>query len=282
MSKSILKKLPKSTYELTIAIPWSKVKESYEKVFDNLVKQVEVPGFRKGKAPKKLVEEKVDKKPIYESVIKEIVPVAYSNAIKEHNLIPIVSPKIEVVEAKENKSWIFKATCAGKPKINLKNYKQRIKSVKQLTPKIWTPAKAQEDKEKKKLSLDDVINILLEEVEVELSDFLIEQEENRLLVSLIDQTQKLGLTIEQYLIAKGKTQDQIKSDYRKQAEKNLKVEFVLAEIANLENITVTQQDIDQLIAKVKDDRERNKFKQNSYYLAHLIRQQKTLDFLHNL
>ena len=122
----------------------------------------------------------------------------------------------------------------------------------------------------------------MSEVEVELSDLLISEEANRLLANLVDQTQKLGLTVEQYLISKGKTSEQLRAEYAKQAAKNLSIEFALVEIADKENITVTPEDLEKIIAKVEKPEEREKLKQDSYYLAHLLRQQKTLDFLSNL
>ena len=72
MATSILKQLPKSTAELEITIPWSEIKTTYQVVLDQVTKESEIPGFRKGKAPKKMVEEKIDKGKIYEEVIKRI------------------------------------------------------------------------------------------------------------------------------------------------------------------------------------------------------------------
>lgn len=282
MSGVILKNLPKSTAELEINIPWSEVKVSYEKTFTDLVKEIEIPGFRKGKAPRKLIEEKINRSHVYERVVKDLIPQVYTKAIQEHKLTPISAPKIEVLKAKEGEDWVIKATIALKPLINLKNYKQKLTTLKGVKAKIWTPGKPEEKKEDKKTSLEEILKALLEEVEVELSDLLISEEANRLLANLVDQTQKLGLTVEQYLMAKGKTTEQIRAEYAKQAADNLKIEFILAEIADKENITVSKEDIDGLISKVKDTQEQERLKKDSYYLAHLIRQQKTIDYLSNL
>ncbi|OIO13467.1 hypothetical protein COV53_00935 [Candidatus Gottesmanbacteria bacterium CG11_big_fil_rev_8_21_14_0_20_37_11] len=282
MHTSIVKNLPKATVEIQITIPWTDIKETYDNIFNNVLKGTEIPGFRKGKVPKKLVEDKIDKTKIYEEVVKQIIPKVYAQILEENKLVPVSTPKFELIKAKENEEWIIKATIALKPKINLKGYKEKIKEIKQGKTKIWVPGESTDKKEEKKLTLDDIVRALAEEVEIEFSDILISDETNRLLSNLIDQTQKLGLTIEQYLTAKGKTIESIRAEYANQSVRNLTIEFALSEIADKENIVVTQKDIDDLINKVEKDEDRDKLKKDSYYLAHLIRQQKTLDFLASL
>lgn len=280
MVKSQVKHLPKSTVEFEISIPWTEIKEIYNQVLADVKAKSQVPGFRKGKAPKELVEKNVKKSLIYEEVIKQIIPKAYQEALQEHKLIPVISPKVEIVKAKENEDWLIKALVALKPAINLKNYKDKIKNLKTSKVKIWTPGAAdKKDSETKKLTLEEIVGALLEEIEVELSDLLITQEANRLLADLIDQTKQLGLTVEQYLMAKNKTSEQLKAEYAKQAARNLSLEFALSEIADKENIITTKEDLDTLISKVDKPEERSRLQKDSYYLAHLIRQQKTLDFL---
>ncbi|MCJ7740452.1 hypothetical protein MUP32_04005, partial [Candidatus Microgenomates bacterium] len=186
--------------------------------------------------------------------------------------------------AKENEEWVVKATIALRPKVTLKSYKEKIKEAKKPKAKIWTPGEPKENEstETKKPDLDLIINTLLTEAEVEISDLMISEEANRLLADLLDQVRKLGMTVEQYLLAKGKTTEQLRAEYAIQASKNLSVEFILAEIADLEKITVGNEDIEKLLEKVEKPEEKEKLRKDSYYLAHLIRQQKTLDFLYNL
>ena len=65
MISSTIKNLPKQTVEIEIHIPWTEVEESYNKIFEQVSKEIEVEGFRKGKAPKKIVTEKIDKAKLY-------------------------------------------------------------------------------------------------------------------------------------------------------------------------------------------------------------------------
>lgn len=283
MIASTVKNLPKSTAEIEIQIPWTDIAATYETIFNRTAGEVEVSGFRKGKAPKDLLEKNINRTKIYEEVIKEIIPKAYTDALSQHRLAPITSPKVELTKAAENSDWIVKITVALKPKITLKDYKEKIRQLKSGKTKIWTPGETNNKKEDtKKPTLDEVIGVLSSSVEVELSDILVDQETNRLLTNLIDQVQKLGLTIDQYLQSKNLTSETLRTQYRAQAVKNLTVEFALAQVAEVEKITVSPEDIDKLIAKAEKEEDRAKLKQDSYYLAHLLRQQKTLDFLYNL
>ena len=75
--ESTLKKLPRSTFELTVTLPWLEVKTYQEKITEESLKEVEVKGFRKGKAPKKIAEGALDKDKLFQEVIRQLVPEAY-------------------------------------------------------------------------------------------------------------------------------------------------------------------------------------------------------------
>lgn len=283
--KSQINRLPKSTVELNITISWDEVKAVYDRIWDEQAEKIEIKGFRKGKAPRKLVEEKIDKTELYQKAVTELIPQVYSQAIKEHDLKPIASPKIELLEARESRDWQIKVSIAEKPLVKLKNYRQALTKVKSASTKIWTPHQKQPDeKEKQKdkqKEISAVLKALLDEVEVDLPDLLVDSEVERLLARLVDDVQKLGLTVEQYLKARNLTSQDLKSHYRKQAEESLKLEFILSEIADRERITVSQKEIEEAIAKVKDEKERQNLQNQAYVLAHLLRRQKTLDSLVN-
>jgi len=273
------------TIELTITIPWSKVKESFDKLSEKALSYIKVEGFRKGKAPKNLAKDKVDKEKVYQEVIKQIVPAFYLQAVKEHNLRPIVSPKIELLKAKESEDWQFKVSVCEKPEIKLGDYKKAIRKLKQAKrTKIWVPGeKAQEHKNKKtqeqKPNLNEVLEAVLKVVKVKIPGILLEDQVNRMLTNLLDEIKKLGMTVDQYLKAKGKTIDLLKEEYKRSAEKTLSLEFVLEKIADSEKITVSDKEIDELINKEKDKKIQDQLKTQKYYLASLLRRQKTLNVL---
>lgn len=278
---ALINKLPKHTYEFTLSIPWTKVKDSYDKTVKKVAESTELPGFRKGKAPLNLVEEKIDKSKIYEEVIQDVVPPIYADALKEHNIKPITTPKVELIEAKEGSDWKIKATVAEKPDVNLADYTKIVAKAKTGKEKIWLPGKGEpeNDEKKKDATLEEVLKTLLADIPVEIPDMLVEEEANRLLSRLIDETKQLGLTVDQYLQSTGKSADQVRQEYMTQAERTIKLEFILEAIADKEKISVSETEISDAINKVKDEKERENLRKQSYYLATILRRQKTLDTL---
>ncbi|MCX6793649.1 MAG: trigger factor, partial [Candidatus Gottesmanbacteria bacterium] len=266
---------------LTITIPWADVAVTYEKVVVDMVKNAELPGFRIGKAPRELVEKNLDKTKVYEEALKTLIPTSYNAAVTEQKVKPIVNPKIELKDATENKDWIFIAHTCEEPTVTVGDYKKAITELKASKgKKIWKPGDPMEDKDRDtKPTLDELLMTLYKNVTVTLPPLLIEHEVNRLLSELIDQTKKLGLTVEQYLASTQRTSETIKKEYEEQARRTLTLEFALEEIADHEGILVSDDDIDTVIKTGKTDEEKKTLEGQRYYLASVLRRQKTLDFL---
>lgn len=279
-------KHPDGTIELTITIPWTEIAATKTQVVKDTVKTSQVPGFRKGKAPKKLIEDQIDTGKVYEEVIRRILPKVYSDAVTQQGIKPILTPKIELKEAHEKSDWIVRCLTCEKPQVTLKAYKQAISDLKAGKQKqIWVPGKGTkpEDEEKaKKPTIDEILKMVFDNISVTLPSLLIEREVNRLLSDLLDQTKKLGLSVEQYLASTGKTADSIRHEYEDHAKRTISLEFALEEIADAEGVFVSDDDITAVIKTAKTDEERNGLEKERYYLASVLRRQKTLDFLASL
>lgn len=280
---STIERLPKGTIQLTMTIAWSNVKKTYDDLVTKYEKEVELPGFRKGKAPKQLAHDKLDTSKLYEEVIRILLPAVYNDAIKEHTLRPVVTPKIELKEAAEGKDWIVLAYTCQKPDLTLGEYRKAITDIKATKRnKIWTPGQGEkpEDKpEEQKATIDELLAVVYGTVTGDLPELLIEHEVNRLLADLIDQTKKLGLTVEQYLTSTNRTAEGLKKEYEVQATRTITLEFALEAIADKEGIFVSDDDIATVIKTAKSDEERKTLENQRYYLASILRRQKTLDFL---
>lgn len=281
-----IERLNNGTITLTIHIPWDTITRSKEAVVEEAIKTVELPGFRKGKAPRKIAEEKLDTSKVYEDVIQKILPQAYADAVREHALHPIIVPKVEMVEAKEGSDWVLKAHTCEKPKVTLGDYKEAIKTAKSSKQnKIWTPGEAtekpkpEEENRGKQVALAELLEAVLGAVTCQIPDLLTETEVNRQLSDLIDQTKKLGLSVDQYLASTNRTADSVRKEYEAAARRTLTLEFALEAIADREEIFVSDDDIEQALKATKSEEERNALSKERYYLASILRRQKTLDFL---
>lgn len=282
MNKNIttaMQKEPNGTIRLTITIPNSDIKKTWEEIILEVVKNAEVQGFRKGKAPRKLVEEKADKEKIREEVLKKLLPVAYTEAIKTQGIRPIVNPKIHIekIEGPETgKDWQFVALTCEAPVIKLGKYKENIKTVTAKS-KIIIPGK-----EAVPAKFEDIVKALLDSVEAQIPSILVDNETDRLLSQTLEDVKKLGLTLDQYLSSTGKNPQILREEYKKKAENDIKLEFALMKIAEEEKIAVEEKEIEEAIKASKTDDERKNLEANRYLLASILRQQKTLDFLKNL
>lgn len=268
------------TITLTITIPWARVAEVKEAVTAELLKQIELPGFRKGKAPREVAEKKLDRAKVYEEVIQKLLPQAYSDAVKEHTLKPIVLPKIEIVEAKEGSDWVVRALTAEKPTVTLGDYKKAVREAKNAKRnKIWKPGEEIKEEKDKQMTLGELLDALFTVITCQIPDILIENEVNRSLSDLIDQTKKLGLTVDQYLASTGRSAESIRKEYAQGAARTLTLEFALEAIADKENLFISDWDIETAIKAAKTEEERAALTKERYYLASILRRQKTLDFL---
>jgi trigger factor len=288
MPKAVIAKQPDGTIQLTITISKSTVKKNYDQQLVEAAKKAKIPGFREGKAPKKLVEEKIDKSKVYEEVIQKLVPEAYLEAIKEHQLNPVIAPKVELLKAKEDEDWQFRATTCEAPKIELKDYKTEIR--KNLAPaKLWTPEKGKVEKDKEQEpsveeKIQKVIKVLLETIQLVLPSILVEDELNRSLSSLINQANALGMTIDQYAKSTGKTTAQIREEYRIRVESELRLLLILNELAKREKIEVSDKEIEDLTKASGDKKVAKQLTDplQKEYLRGVLSRRKTLEKLANL
>ncbi len=278
--QSALEKQQDGTLKLSITIPKEEIKKTWDEIVAQMSAQAQVPGFRKGKAPKKIVEEKLDNDAVREEVLKKLLPKYYADAIQQHTLRPILNPKIAIAKDSlqdTEKDWKFDAYTCEAPEVTLGDYKAGIQKIT-AKKKIIIPGK----NESSEVKLEEIMPELLKKVTVTIPGVLKEGEVDRLLSQMLDEVKSLGLTLDQYLSSTGKTPQNLREGYEKKVEQDIKLEFALQKIAEVEKITVDEKEIEEAIQKAKDEKEKTHLQQNKYLLASILRQQKTLDFLKNL
>lgn len=150
---------------------------------------------------------------------------------------------------------------------------------------LKTKIKADLESEAKYNNELDYEELILQEVEkmttVEVPDILVQDELNRMLVSLQKRVADMGLLLEDYLKSQGKTLESIKNEWRVQAEKNVRMELGLAEIARREKVEITDEELQAEIDKIQDAKLKSQFEAQEprLHLRHSLRQIRTLDLL---
>jgi len=112
-------KVENSQTFLTIEMEPAEVEESLEKAYHRLVKKISVPGFRRGKAPRAMLESHIGKGGLMEEALNQLIPQACEDAIKEQNIEVFARPDIEITQTEP---LIFKATVPLPPEIKLGDY----------------------------------------------------------------------------------------------------------------------------------------------------------------
>lgn len=114
-----------SAVELIVEVGAEEFDAAIEKVYNKQKKNIMIPGFRKGKAPRKMVEKMYGAEVFYEDAINEVYPDAYAAALKEADLDPVAYPELEVVEVGKN-GFTFKALITVRPEASIQDYKGLI------------------------------------------------------------------------------------------------------------------------------------------------------------
>ena len=115
--------LEKSMAKLTIEVSAEQFEAAMQKAYIKNKGRIQLPGFRKGKAPRAMIEKMYGAGIFYEDAANEIIPEAYEEAAKESGLVITSQPEIDVTQIEKGKSFIFTATVAVKPEVTLGEYK---------------------------------------------------------------------------------------------------------------------------------------------------------------
>ena len=115
--------LEKNLVKLTFEVSYDKFEEGMNKAYRKNVKKYNIPGFRKGKVPKAVVEKYYTKAVFYDDAINYVLPDAYSAALEEADIDAVARPEIDVEEIKDNEPVVFTALVTTKPEVKLGKYK---------------------------------------------------------------------------------------------------------------------------------------------------------------
>ncbi len=123
MTSSTLTRLAPTQVALEFSITGQEIAAAEERAFRKLVKNVRLPGFRKGKVPRKIFEQNYGTDALTREAVDEVVPQEYAKALAEHDLQPVERPQIEVLEEDAGRPTRVKATVEVRPAIELHGYK---------------------------------------------------------------------------------------------------------------------------------------------------------------
>lgn len=121
--RATLAKKEKSRAVLEIEVEVPRVEQALERAYRKLVRRVNIPGFRKGKAPRGLLERYLGEGALWDEAVDELVGEAYRQALQESGLEPVAEPDIDILTMKKGEPFTFRATVDVRPEVELDDYR---------------------------------------------------------------------------------------------------------------------------------------------------------------
>ena len=252
--KISFEKLAKSQIELRIEIPIEEFNDFIEKAVLNLGKDLEIEGFRKGKAPKEMIEKSISQERILTRAADYAIEKNYSKAISEKNIDAIAAPEIEILKMAKNNPFEFKAKVWVMPEIELPDYQKIVSGIKrkkiEVTKEEIEKMRQEKEKWEKERLRQEILEKIAEKSKLEIPEILIEQEKKRMLQNVkTGVLQTLQISFEEYLKKINKTEKQLLDSFGPEVEKRIKSSLILKQIGEKEKILVSDQEIEEELKK---------------------------------
>lgn len=128
-------KIETNKYELEVEVNAEQFEDAVSRTYRRKAKNITVPGFRKGKATRKMIEKLYGEGFFYEDAVNALVPVYVNEAVNEAGLTPVIRPDVEVTSLDKDTGVVFKVTVISKPEVEISDYKgiEVTKDVKTIT-----------------------------------------------------------------------------------------------------------------------------------------------------
>ncbi len=117
--KSAVETLSPTRVKVSVEVPFSELEPSVKKAYRTIAQQVNVPGFRPGKVPMRLIDQKVGRATVLQEAVQEALPEQYMAAVREHDIKAIGRPEVEVTELADGDKVTFTAEVDVRPEITL-------------------------------------------------------------------------------------------------------------------------------------------------------------------
>lgn len=292
-----------------ISFEWKIVEPVYKKTVSKLGKDVKAEGFRVGKAPLAIVEQKVGLEKIIDEVLRELLPEAYTTALKKADKKPITTPEFNPISLEKGKEWILEAYFSNIPEVKLGDYKKVVQKAKKEAAKFVEERNAEikkeaeackkdskdhdhehahqelGDNEKREIELQHIFKDLVDAFAPAIGELLLRQETQTEYERLASQLKQYGISTEDYLKRRQISIDQLSQELAGNVLNRLQLDFIMAEISKTEKLSVEDQEVKDELAKLEDEQMRKEFESNQNYFNQLkanILQKKTLDLLLSL
>ena len=130
--KTSVDKLSDTRVKLNVSVPFDELGKEIDQAYKAIAQQVNIPGFRRGKAPRQLIDARFGRGPILEQVVNDMLPTRYEQALAENDLNPLGQPDIDVTKIEDNDVVEFTAEIDVRPEIEVPDFSQISVTVPEL------------------------------------------------------------------------------------------------------------------------------------------------------
>src|SRR3989344_1898625 len=241
-------KLPKSEVEIEGELPVEIFETYFARALKNLGGDLEIPGFRKGKAPENILLANLGEMKILEEMAALALSEHYPKIIECEKIDAIGLPAIGITKLARKNPLGFKIKIAILPEVKLPDYKKIAEKVKsEISEADKKIEGSDEAKEKTRLRM---VEGIIAETSIDLPEVLVEVEISKMLYQMESNISTMGLKFEDYLKHLNKTAEDIKNELRSDAEKKAKLGLILNEIAKAEKLAADKEQVDREVTHI--------------------------------
>ncbi len=120
--KAELEKLSPTAVKFSITVPFEELQPSLDRAYARIAKQVNIPGFRKGNVPSRIIDQRVGRGVVLEEALNDAIPSAYDEAVRDHKIVPVGRPAVDVTELAEDSHIAFTAEVEVRPEFDLPGF----------------------------------------------------------------------------------------------------------------------------------------------------------------
>jgi len=297
--KVTTKAFPESSeVEITSSIDAKEFAEAITATLEDLRKEVTLDGFRKGSAPAKIVREKIGESALLSEAAEHAIGHAYGHILQDEKIDAIGHPSVNITKLAEGNPLEFTIRTAVLPIIKDLDYKKiaatenkKVVDVLSVTEEDIAKAKEKEPdvtkedlekqnqyraKEKKRLAL---VEALSKNLSVVIPAVLVEGELSQMGAQMKADIERMGLSFTDYLKHLKKTEDEIKKEWRPDAEKRVRLDLLVAHIAQKEKIAPDADKVEAEIKAVQGHYKDIDVNRARDYFRHLFTSQAVFEFL---
>ncbi len=132
--KSAVETLSPTRVKLTVEVPFDELKPSMDAAYGRIAQSVNVPGFRKGKVPARVIEQRFGRGAVLEEAVNDALPKAYDEALRENSIVPVGRPELDVTELQDGEALTFTAEVEVRPEFELPDYSSLTVAVANAVP----------------------------------------------------------------------------------------------------------------------------------------------------